>query len=1484
MSPSGIWQDIGAGENVFTKFLRFIFLLAAGVAFCFLAFLPLSWPEQTVLGLSTLLIAIFLARGSDSYLVTLMLMLMSMFCTFRYGYWRVEQVIRFFRDPAGHWGAIDIFFILSLLFAEAYAFMILFLGYFQTIWPLRRAPVCLPEDTEDWPHVDVLIPTYNEPLEVVRFTAFGALNMDWPLDKLHVYILDDGRRKEFENFALEAGIGYKKREGNKHAKAGNINHALESITSPYIAVFDCDHVPTRSFLQMTVGWFLRDRKLAMLQTPHHFYSPDPFERNLQQFRVIPNEGELFYGVVQDGNDFWNASFFCGSCAVLSRVALDSVGGMAQETVTEDAHTSLRMQMKGWSTAYINIPQAAGLATERLAAHVRQRIRWARGMVQILRTDNPLFTRGLSFAQRLCYFNAMAHFLYAVPRLIFLTAPLIYLLFSHTNIPGYWAAILAYALPHLTLSVMTNSRIQGEHRHSFWNEIYETVLAPYILLPTLLAFISPKLGKFNVTAKGGVVKRTFFDAKIAQPFLVMLLFSIAGLIVAIPRFLIWDRDRPGTVMMNVIWCFFNVVILGVCISVARELKQRRASVRISVVTPVTAILPEGRSLAGETMEISSGGSSIRFDEALKVAPETKLRLVFPGPTPGISVPATVVSSDGSVQRVRFENLSIIEEEVLTTVLYSRADSWLGSGESRKDDKVLYSMGRVFLISMHGLASTFKGLFTKNDRNGNGRGSNSLSIAPSSILLAIAAIFLGLPAQLHGQAQLAPKPAVQVSAPAATATAATVGQNAIVTPGHYQDLFTLNDAGSPQIELHGIDSSHNIYFTLPETHVVRSAKIHVYYAFSPGLLPQISHIKLLVNGTLFATVQPTPGQSGGSEGRDSEAEFTIPPDLLAHNNTLTVEFIGHYTMVCEDPANTTLWARVHRNTYLDIRGDLVPSADDLAHLPIPFLDQAVTQPPSIPLVFASQPSLKAIQAAGIVSSYFGMMSEGRAVRFPVHFGALPQGNVIVVAEGSGSLPAGLSFPNINAPTVAMRTNPNDPFGKVLIVAGANAEQTLIAARAVALHSQMLSGGQSIVETLQLPGKRQPDDAPRWARTDQTISLWNYATSEQMQGDGTAPLIVNFRIPPDIFYDDRPNALLKLVYRYNSIPIGPISSLQVRINNVYLDSVPLVPGQQASQTAQKDLPVPVVNLSPFSNTLSFDFTFQFLKAPDCKDSTPVNMQGAILGDSYLDLRGYPHYAPLPNLETFANAGFPFTRLADLGETTVVLPPTPTEQEIEAFVTLMGHFSRQTGYPALRVVVARPNALRAGAMDDFLILGTGDDQPAFAQLTDKLLVSMRDGEVQVRDTQGFFVKALHNAWWKLRSDEHTESGQLIASGTPDAVIQGIESPFAPGANRSIIAIELRDASNFGPFLDTFLEVQQASDISQSVAVLHGTQFQSFRIGSNVYHVGTGPWWLRLQMWLRQVPWLAAVIVIILAFLSALWTRQWLRIRARARLKMTED
>ena len=140
-----------------------------------------------------LLIAIWMDRNSTSYLVTLTLMLLSVYATSGMGSGGLDSVVGFLRDPGHHWSVLDAFFIWLLLLAEGYAFVVLFLGYLQMLWPLRRTPVPLPEDTEEWPAVDLLIPTYNEPLNVVRYTALAAMNIDWPADKLNVYILDDGQ-------------------------------------------------------------------------------------------------------------------------------------------------------------------------------------------------------------------------------------------------------------------------------------------------------------------------------------------------------------------------------------------------------------------------------------------------------------------------------------------------------------------------------------------------------------------------------------------------------------------------------------------------------------------------------------------------------------------------------------------------------------------------------------------------------------------------------------------------------------------------------------------------------------------------------------------------------------------------------------------------------------------------------------------------------------------------------------------------------------------------------------------------------------------------------------------------------------------------------------------------------------------------------------------------------------------------------------------
>ena len=1485
MTDSPLWREFESGDGLLLRLLRFV-LVVAGVAFLFsTGILELTWPQQLVLGLLTVLVAIWMDRSSSSYLVTLTLMIASMYSTFRYGFWRIATTGKFFLDPGSNWSVLDGFFISMLLIAEAYAFIILFLGYMQTVWPLRRTPVPLPEDPQIWPSVDLLIPTYNEPLSVVKYTALASMNIDWPADKLNVYILDDGKREEFRKFAEEAGIGYMTRDDNAHAKAGNINRALARLDSPFVAIFDCDHVPTRSFLQMTIGWFQRDTKLAMLQTPHHFYSPDPFERNLGQFRTIPNEGELFYGIVQDGNDFWNATFFCGSCAVLRRTALDEIGGIAVETVTEDAHTSLRMQMNGWNTAYINIPQAAGLATERLSGHVKQRIRWARGMIQILRTDNPLFAKGLKPAQRLCYFNAMTHFMYALPRLIFLTAPLIYLVLGQVNVPGYWAAILAYALPHLILSSITNSRIQGNHRHSFWNEIYETVLAPFIFLPTMLALVNPKFGSFDVTAKGGVVNRRFFDSRIARPFLFMMALNLLGILMAIPRLFFinipflpfigdfYDAGHSGTVIMNLIWVGFNMVILGVCSAVAWESQQRRQTVRVNMAAPVEARMVNGSMIRGTTSDMSSGGLMMKMERDFVASVGDSIKLTLPVLDGDAVLPATVVEVSGNVIRAQFDPLTLQEEEALTMVLYSRADTWLGWGENREPDQPMKSLGLIFKLAVKGLSETARGLMKTTKKN-TPKGKLATSIAPLILL-----VLLFCARTLFAQ----PEPLSAVPASYAGMQARPV------PPGSFDNIFTLSDLGVPDtIVLRGVDAYHTVYFSLPQTQVVKTATMKLQYHFSPGLIPSLSHLKVSLNGTLFATLPvtvpptpPGPADANGARRENSaliEANLTLPAEMLVRDNQLTFEYVGHYTMECEDPSHTTLWSHVDATSTIELAGSLIPLKDDLKLLPIPFYDASVNLHPSIPIAFFGQPSPRALQAAGIAASWFAVLTDLRPIRFPVSLGTIPAGNAIVIAENAADLPPSLRGGGSSGPTISMRANPSDPYSKVLVLSGDNSDDLLTAALGLALQRDLLSGDTARVASLKMPAIREPDDAPRWLSTSRNTPVGDIAQTGDLQGDGSVPMRIYMRVPPDLYYGQQQDLFFHLGYRYNGIPISNESSMQVYMNDTYVSSTPLPHTENASAQLETVVPIPIGNMRPFSNTFMSQFIFLLAKKGKCQDTAPYNMKAAILKDSYLDIKDIPHWTSLPNLEIFANAGYPFTRRADLSDTAVVLPGTPTADEIETYLTFMGHFGSQTGYPVTNVTVTDADGMKTDSRKDYLVIGTVDDSPALTRLNPSLPVVVDGSGLHIQDTQGFFASMQH-AWWKVRSSDHIQSGQLeTAGGLPDVLIEGMEWPARSG--RSVVMVALRDHAVVPNFLNVFLKTSQSSDISQSVSVLHGRRFASYRIGNDVYHVGSLGLWTEMNIYFSQFQWMMVLGTVIVCFLLATFVRASLRRRARLRLQ----
>ncbi|HEY0527901.1 MAG TPA: cellulose synthase catalytic subunit, partial [Gemmatimonadaceae bacterium] len=296
-----------------------------------------------------------------------------------------------------------IVFSVLLILAETWGLLNSFL-LIATVWKLKyRDPPPAPKGLK----VDVFITNYDEPLEVLRRTAIGARAIKYPHK---TYMLDDGKRDEVKAMAAALGIGYIRREGNEHAKAGNLNHAFTVTDGEFILQLDADHVPLPNILDRLLGYFV-EPDIAFVQSPQDFYNTDSFTHVVnEEGRTMWEENRIFFSLLQPGKDTWNAAFFCGSCGVLRRKAFDEIGGFSTKTITEDMETSIVLHARGWKSAYHGETLAYGLAPSSAFAYHVQRLRWGQGSMQILRKFNPLIYPGLSVPQRLAYFASTSTYI------------------------------------------------------------------------------------------------------------------------------------------------------------------------------------------------------------------------------------------------------------------------------------------------------------------------------------------------------------------------------------------------------------------------------------------------------------------------------------------------------------------------------------------------------------------------------------------------------------------------------------------------------------------------------------------------------------------------------------------------------------------------------------------------------------------------------------------------------------------------------------------------------------------------------------------------------------------------------------------------------------------------------------------------------------------------------------------------------------------
>ncbi len=570
---------------------------------------PYSYSATTEFWIS---IAIFVAgfilsKIRENNRIRLVIMAIGSFAGIRFLWWRYFHTLNL--D-----GLFNTVASVALVLAESYTVFIFLLFAFQLL-RLHRPEKYEKRSASYNPSLDIFIATYNEAPDIVRRTVAGAQSIQYENKK--IYILDDGRRDEILEIAEQFQCSYITRPNNKFAKAGNLNNALQQTEGEYVLILDADHVPASDIADLAMYYFETEDNVAMVQFAHRFMNPGPVERNLRLVGTLPGEQELFFQLVQVAKNGWNAAFFAGSAAVFSRKAIESVGGIPTKSVAEDCELTILLHSKGYRTHYVHLPKVLGLSPENLNSYLVQQNRWARGAMQLLRYYNPLTFPGLTFAQRLCYLSGMLHFLFSLPRMVYLCIPSIFLLAGICPLQVDLFEYAVFGAPYLVMYVLNQNYVFENYRHSFWSDVYEVINSPRLCVNVTRTFLSPKSVMFQVTPKGIVLKDFCFDIFLVTPHFFLFIIVLLSYIGALVQLAI-SQDVVG-VLVNSLWNLYTAAILLSAICVAVERPQSRKAHRLKRNIPASLDIEafdesgETASFVGSTIDINEFGARIELRE-------------------------------------------------------------------------------------------------------------------------------------------------------------------------------------------------------------------------------------------------------------------------------------------------------------------------------------------------------------------------------------------------------------------------------------------------------------------------------------------------------------------------------------------------------------------------------------------------------------------------------------------------------------------------------------------------------------------------------------------------------------------------------------------------------------------------------------------------------------------------------------------------------
>ncbi|EMF0535737.1 glycosyltransferase [Enterococcus hirae] len=410
------------------------------------------------------------------------------------------------------------------------------------------------------PSVAASICTYNENSKLVIATALAVKALRYPNKK--IYICDDGHREELKEMAERFSIRYLSREGNEQAKAGNINYALSQTTSDLVLLLDADFIVKKNIIFEAVNYF-KNPKMALVQYPQTFYNKDPFQLLRNSFY---NEQELFMRFLEPALSRENALIHIGTNAIIRRSALEEIGGVPTNSITEDMATGMLLQNAGYETLFINKAYALGITPYTAKELASQRSRWAQGTKQIFDHFKPRKLKGVSLMQKLCYYNSYLYWFTSFQKIIFLLAPTLFMVFDIFLVRSNNHQLLLFFLPPFVMITLSFRLYVPKIRNLTSSHIYDCFVAPIHTGALLKEFFKPQK-KFNVTKKE-IVGSNAFDWRTVFPHIVLFCWILFACIIALYRLIRGEGYEFGYIV-TLVWSVYNLYGLFYAITIGKN---------------------------------------------------------------------------------------------------------------------------------------------------------------------------------------------------------------------------------------------------------------------------------------------------------------------------------------------------------------------------------------------------------------------------------------------------------------------------------------------------------------------------------------------------------------------------------------------------------------------------------------------------------------------------------------------------------------------------------------------------------------------------------------------------------------------------------------------------------------------------------------------------------------------------------------------------